>query len=260
MIDESYIELMHKEIDGLIEAEERNELHEYISGNEEAKNLYSELTQTANLLKDVPVVSPPQKLKAQIMESLDWSRYQEKTTRPDLVSILSNLFFRPQYKLAYVFAIGIVVGVFLYAFLFSTINLQKPLDNADLYGTIGLQVSKDLKDLQHIPIELNEINGGIHLRQFKNFIVFDVNLKSKTSFNLSLEYEPQSYKFRGFQRDDDNKVALKEEINSIEISTSEDARYLVFFNKLNEKATPIDLRIQRAGQTLSHQSIYINTF
>jgi len=260
MIDENYIELMHKEIDGLIEPEERDELHEYITGNEEAKNLYSELLQTANLLKDVPVVSPPQNLKAQIMESIDWSRYREKARVPDLVSMLSNWFFRPQYKFAYAFAIGIVVGVFLYAFFFSTINMQEHLDNTDLYGTIGIQASKDLKNLQNIPIEVNEINGGIHLRQFNDFIVFDVNLKAKTAFNLSLQYESQNYKFRGFQRDDNSKVVLKEEYNSIEISTSEDARYLVFFNKLNEKATPIDLRIQQGGQIVSHQSVYINTF
>jgi hypothetical protein len=260
MVDESYIELMHKEIDGLIDAEERDELHEYITGNEEAKNLYSELIQTANLLKDVPVVSPPQNLKTQIMESLDWSRYRKKARIPDLVSIVSNWFFRPQYRLAYAFAIGIAVGVSLYALFVSTTSMQEPPDNTDLYGTIGIQTSKDLKDLQHIPVEVNEINGGIHVRQFKDLIVFDVNLKAKTALNLSLQYEPLSYKFRGFQHDDNNTVAFKEENNSVEISTSEDARYLVFFNKLNGKATPIDLRIQQGGQIVSHQSIYINVF
>lgn len=261
MIDETYIELMHKEIDGIIDPEERDELHNYITRNDEANNLYKDLIQTAKLLKDIPVVSPPRSLKTQIMDSLDWGKYQRKASKPDLGSILANWFFRPRYKLAYAFAIGIVVGVFLYAFFFSTMNMQEPINNTDLYGTIGLNAGKDLRDLQNIPIDLNEISGHINLRQFKEFIVFDVNLKSNAAFNLSLQYGSQSYQFRGFHRDSNNNVLLKEDNNSIEISSdSENARYLVFFNKLGQKPNPIDLKILQAGQVLSHQSIYVNMF
>ena len=260
MIDEKYIELMHKEIDGIIEPHEMDQLEKYMSDNDEGRHYYEDLMQTANLLKDFPSVSPPKGLKKQIMESLDWSRYQRKTKRPDLFSILSNWFFQPQYKLAYAFATGLIVGVFLYAFFFSTFNMQEPLDNTDLYGMIGQHSNIEINDLQDIPIDLDEINGHVHLRQFKEFIVFDVNLKSSSPFDLSLQYESQNYRFRGFQRDDNSNVFLKEDSDIIEISTSENAKYLVFFNMLNKKSTPIDLKILSAGRILTHQSIYINTF
>lgn len=260
MIDETYIELMHKEIDGIIEPEERDELQKYISDNDEAKNYYRDLMQTTNLLKDIPAVSPPRNLKAQIMESLDWNKYQKKAEKPALDSILSNWFFRPRYKLAYAFAIGIVVGIFIYALFFSTMNTKEALNNSDLYGTIGVNSGQDLKELQNIPINLDLISGSIHLRQFKDFIVFDVNLKSISDFDLRLEYESSDYRFKGFQRDGNNEVFLKQDDNSIEISTFEDARYLVFFYKANEKPSPIDLKILQVGQVLSHQNIYVNIF
>lgn len=260
MINQTYIELMHKELDDIISPEEHEKLFHYLETNNEAKNLYQDLVKTSNLLKEIPEVEPPKNLKADILNSINWNRYKHKKRNFSLHSIFADWMLKPQLKFAYSFAIGIIAGVIIYSLFSTSIKMGNQVNTDDLYGTIGLKDPADLKELQHIPLDLDELQGDIYLKQFKNFIVFDINLHSKLASELFLGYESPSYQFQGFHQSSDNNIFLEEGNNFVRVSNLENANYQIFFNRDTQKPTPIDLKISISGQIRIHQSVYVNIY
>lgn len=260
MIDQAYIELMHKEIDDIISPEEHEKLFHYLGTNVEAKNFYQDLVKTSNLLKEMPEVEPPNNLKKDILNSVNWNRYKRKKRRFSLNSIFTDWLLKPQLKFAYSFAIGIIVGVIVYSLLSTSIKVDNQVNTDDLYGAIGLKEPTQLKELQQIPIDLDDLQGNISLKQFKNFIIFDINLHSKLASELFLGYESPSYQFQGFHQSGDNNISLEEGSNFVIVSNLQNANYQIFFNKDTQKPSPIDLKISMSGQVRIHQSIYVNLY
>ena len=260
MIDQAYIELMHKEIDNIVSPEEHKKLFHYLETNVEAKNFYMDLVKTSNLLKEIPQVEPPNNLKKEILNSVNWNRYKREKKDFSLNSFFANWLLKPQLKFAYSFALGIIVGVIVYSLFFTSIKIDNQVNTDDLYGTIGLKEPTQLKELQQIPIDLDDLHGKIYLKQFKNFIVFDINLHSKLPSELSLEYESPSYQFQGFHQSGDNNISLEKGNNFVKVSNLQNANYQIFFNNDTQKPNPIDLKISMSGQVRIHQSVYVNVY
>jgi hypothetical protein len=260
MIDQTYIELMHKEIDDIISPEEHEKLVHYLETNIEAKNLYQDLVKTSNLLKEIPEVEPPNNLKKDIFNSVNWNKYRPKRKNFSLITFFTNFLFKPLLKPAYSFALGIIIGVIVYSIFSTSLKMDNQVNTDDLYGTIGLKEPIQLKELQQIPIDSDDLQGNIYLKQFKNYIVFDINLHSKLASELFLEYEFQSYQFQGFHQTGDNNISFEEGNNFVKVSNLQNVNYQIFFNKDAQKPTPIDLKISISGQVRIHQSVYVNLY
>lgn len=258
MIENTYIELMHKEIDGIIDQEEKDKLSSYLRDNNEAAQYYRDLVQTTDLLKEVPEINPPENLKYRILGSLNWQLYSPSQKTSSQNSFSWNWFFRPGYKLAYSFALGVVVGVLVFALAMPLMKSSVTLDTNDLYGTIGLETKKGVKDLQHIPIQLNEIGGNIYLKKFNKFIIFEIELESQMQNKLWLGYEPSDYQFRGMQQTESNGILFEEGNTFIEISNTKDAKYQIYFSKNSPKPASINLKILASDQVLLHQIIFVD--
>jgi hypothetical protein len=260
MIDQAYIELMHKEIDEVISPEEHEKLFHYLETVNEANNFYQDLVKTSNLLKEIPAVEPPKNLKTDILDSINWNRYKQRKKKFSLNLLFTDWMLRPQLKLAYAFAIGLIAGVIVYSLFITSVKMNNQVNTDDLYGTIGIKNPENLKELQKIPLDLDELQGDIYLRQFKNFIIFDINLHSKLASELFLGYESASYQFQGFHQASDNNIFLEEGKNFVKVSNLESANYQIFFNRDTQKPTPIDLKISISGQVRIHQSVYVNVY
>ncbi|MCU0643870.1 MAG: hypothetical protein MUC94_06380 [bacterium] len=154
MIDEKYIELMNKEIDGVITKSEQERLHNYLSANSEAQKLYNDLRQTSELLSKIPRVEPSPNIKKYVMNSIDLNRYSKATKPGRLKALVSNLLIKPTPKLAYAFALGILVGILVYSALLENVISKRGTDVADFYGTIGIDEKAGFKTIQSMPIAL----------------------------------------------------------------------------------------------------------
>lgn len=258
MVKKTYIELMHKEIDGAIQADEREELQAYLKSNEKAARYYQELAKTANLLSQIPEVNPPEKLKDHILNSLDWRRYSVRGKTSSQNRFNWEWIFKPKFKLTYSFALGIVAGILIFALLLPFMNTSETLDTSDLYGTIGLDAKKGIEELQHIPIQLNEMTGDIYLRKFNGFIIFDIHLNSQFNSKLLLEYESSDYQFRGLQQNQPDGILFEKGNTFVNISNPQNAIYQIYFAKNNSKPAPIKLKILGPNEILLHQSIFVN--
>jgi len=255
MTKEYLTELIHKDIDGLIQPDEKTHLDEYLKNHSEAQKEYEELVQTTELLKRVDEVEAPSFLTNQIMNSVNPNRYAPKIKESHLKQFFLNLFSEPTPKLAFVFAIGIVVGIILYS-LFSTTPSQKSLfNNEDLIGAIGLNQSVEFKEIKLIPVELEELQGTIHLKRYENYFLFEVSLTTQETYTLTLEFDDLSFSFASIRPATDTKLEFENKAGIIRVVHSENSIYQILLTQTSKKRSSIKLYILKGVQVYFIQNL-----
>ena len=89
MNEEKFIDLINKEIDGIISAQEKKGLMEYLEKNPEAKQKYQDLVDSTKYLDKLDEVEPPEELKSRIMNSIDFNRYTAKKKKKYIIKFPS---------------------------------------------------------------------------------------------------------------------------------------------------------------------------
>ena len=110
MIDDKYIDLIDKEIDGGITPEERGVFHAYLAQNAEVRNLYEEQFHTSVLLNKVTQVKPPVDLVDRILKSIDVNH-----SAPQWPVLPYNTL---DAKLVYTFIFGTIAGILFHILFF----------------------------------------------------------------------------------------------------------------------------------------------
>jgi hypothetical protein len=256
MADDRYIELINKEISGTITPSERDDLHKYLRENPDAQRIYRELRETCNLLNEVSDVEPPANLRWRIMDSVDFGRYEAKRKRPVLEFMLraGQLSLRP--RLAYVFALGVVVGLVVYSVLLTRPMGRYPTEIGNLYGTIGVAEDVRFTTLERIPVDSDHVKGWIELSRFANVLVFEVSLRNPGQFEIFLEHDSAQASLSALRPGDRAKSLLETAEGYLRISGSGDSEFHLSLIKKTAGAVPIDLKLLTSGELLmSHRFV-----
>jgi hypothetical protein len=255
MIEEQYIELINKEIDGELTTIEQEKLHSYLGSNPDAQNFYDELRQTANLLSQIPKVEPSPNIKKYVMNTIDLKRYSTAKKRIRFRSIFSRLFFKPIPKLVYAFALGILVGILVYSALLENVISKRGMDTKNFYGTIGVIEKSDLKTVKDIPIALHEINGTVSIKRYKNIVVLETDLHTLKETEIQLEYDNSHLQFSHFSSGSRAKISFDAGENFVRSFAAGDIRFVLFFTEVAADDKPIILKISIMGEVRFSQSI-----
>ena len=92
MIDATILELIHKDIDDRIMAEEKSRLVRYLAENEEANNLYQELQALSKNLDQLPQVEAPADLKSSIMSQINPELYRNPAINETKIFNIGKMF------------------------------------------------------------------------------------------------------------------------------------------------------------------------
>ena len=251
---DKYIELMNKEISGEITAGERDDLHRYLREKPDARKLYRELRKTSDLLAGAGDIEPPAHLKHRIMNSVDFSRYRRKETRPvlEFARRVRRLSIRPRF--AYAFATGVVVGLILYSvFLTGALERHSP-DLRDLYATIGVTRDVSFRTIERVPLDLPEAEGSVALMRSADLLIFEVSLNSTQPFEVHLGYDPTEVRFNGLRPVTGGRMLSEVGEGHIAVSASGHGRFQISLTKTTESALPVDLKLLVSGEVLvSHR-------
>ena len=109
MIDEKYIELMNKEIDGLNTPQESAELKSYLKDEPEAQKQFNNLLDVSKSLEQLEEIEPSPELKKSIINSINWKKYSTKEKKRRSFLGFTQLKFNVKY--AYVFTCGLILGI-----------------------------------------------------------------------------------------------------------------------------------------------------
>ena len=254
-IDKYYIELMNKEIDGLISPQEKADLEDYLSENPAAKKLYQEFKYTTDLLTQVPQFTPSPNLKKRIINSLDFNRYAKNEIGVNLFSWLSRRLHVSRPQLAYIFAFGLIVGFIIHLLFFTQPFDQKSLNLDDLVGTIGIIDSKGFVSIQKIPIDLPDISGDIEIGKLANFIILTTTLFSQNQYELFIEYNNSEVSFIGMKPQTTPQFLVETRRSRLKISHYGNSNNTLVFQRSDGTKSIINLRIEMYDQVIWSEEI-----
>jgi hypothetical protein len=181
-MEEKYVELMNREIDGLNSRAESAELEKYLHRNPEAGRYYRELLFVAGALNRVPEVEPPAGLKASILNSIFGKEAEApagareagaavvagartsagRIRRPASVFDLFRIRWEP--RLAYVLAACVAVALFLFVLFWRVVPGRAPRDLEALYGSIvSVRMLANCLRFNRLTCPAG-VDGGLHVR------------------------------------------------------------------------------------------------
>jgi len=233
MIDKKYIEWMHRAIDGDLASKDTEELMVYLQNNTEAQQLFEQLRQTVDILDNTKDIEPPANLKHRIMNSIDFSRYATTRQKSGFIEGLIEWLYRPQAKLIYAFAAGLLLGLFvLTPFIFK----HPQPDAADLVGTIGVYPDIRFQTIQELPVRIPDINGKITIKKYQQLIKTAVNIKSNNTAHLTIEFDPAFLQWSQLLPGTTETVKMDYNVGNITLQISDNTNISLFFRQLQPHA------------------------
>jgi len=252
MIDKKYIELIEKEIDGTITSEEKAVLRKWMEKEPEAEKCYQEQIQVSRLLHQIPTVEPPPGLKKRIINSVSFKGDAVKIRKPAFRPSIFKKFSKYTPRLAFAFGAGLLVGIILHMVFFTD---TYDMSSRDFIGTIGMHEKGRFEKLDQIHIDLPDVKGELTLNKFNNLLGFEINLHSKSEFDLFLGFNSTHIQFHGFKPYNQTKIVLENERDHIRSINSGAVRYVVFLSRESRAATQIDVKILQMGNVQYHKEM-----
>jgi hypothetical protein len=256
MIEERYRILIHQEIDGEISEKDRIKLLKYLDGNPEAKSLYQNLEKTSDLLGTVPEIEPSPNLKKHILNSIDFrTTASEKPFSSSLAWRFKTFLTRPYPRLAYVLALGIIIGFLLTSIFLGNFIRQTKIDISDLYGTIGLKDLENFSTVRTAPVDVSGIQGSVEVKEYRNVVAVKVSLKAQSLFDTHLNFDPELIQFTSLKPLSPSTITLKAGNNSIGAMQSHKIEYLFFFSKRTHDVPAVELMLVQEGEIVLRENI-----
>jgi len=256
-MEKKYIQLIHKDLDGLLTPSERQELDTALQADPELQKFSEKLLRMSEQLKQVPLLEPPPSLKQKIVESIDFNRYRAKKTKPALFSRFAQWYAEPRFRLVYGLAAGIIIGILTSLLLFPGLITQPPLQITDLYGTIGIHES-DLNVIREYSVDRNSFQGAFKVKTYWNIVGCEISFQTNADTEIQLEYNQALLEFRGITTLESIKTDLKTTPNLITLSASQSGNFLILFEKLSPSIFPITLKINQKDKNIFTQTMTNN--
>jgi len=243
MTEKDYIDLMHREVDGLLSETEKVKLQQYLNKNPRFNDLYQEIIQTADLANRIDDVDPPLNLKKNILNSIDSNRYHTNDAVGRERSLLLDWFTSKNSRVVLAFAAGLLVGIILYSVFIIDAGQNQQLNNLNFYGTIGIPENVNFKMLDQISHESSALNGHIRLFKYDAIIWFEINLTPTTQCDLIFSFDQSILRFSDLKPLDYTQTMIDNGQSNLKITLYEPSRFLLLFTQLTPENTLLDLKI-----------------
>ncbi|MFQ5798291.1 MAG: hypothetical protein ACE5H0_06305 [Bacteroidota bacterium] len=256
MIEEKYLDLIHKEIDGLSTKSESAELSAYLANNLEAQDLYRDLATISRILNNVREVDPPPYLRTNILNSIPSSRYTRKEKRSSLSSVIQSLVVGGNARYAYAVVAGVVLGILAYAVISREIDGSSSSEISTLYGTmLSQEASESLEAGEHVEISLEQAHGTVDIKYSNEIVLVELSLESDQEIDMVIEFDDGDVSFAGFRQLDSPIRTLSIEKSSLRVTNAGNHEYILVFSDQTESISPMSLKVFSEGPLLYEQTV-----
>jgi len=263
MIEEEYIDLINKEIDGVNSPKKSAKLKQYLAENPEAKNLYHELLTVSNMLKEIETIEPSDTLKKRVLNSNPMEKYrpEEKKyaflrTRDFLRSLIPSPISRFNVKYAFAFSAGLILGITILSIFIDGLYKKSELDISDLYGTMMLYgTSEDFEPVDHIELNFDEVVGEINVKYSTDIVLVELTIETQHEIEIVFEFDDSDIGFSGFTRLNNEENNLRMGKNYLKLSNIGNNRYIIVFHDKTDSVTPMNFKIFSTGDLFYEKAI-----
>jgi hypothetical protein len=248
MTEKQYIELINKEVDGLLSEKEKDQLQNYLEKDPKAKSLYQEINKTSDMRKFVDDIDPSTNLKKGILNTIDINRYASEHRTNFLRLTISDWYTRLNPKLVYAFAAGVIIGLIMYSVFLTEAIQDQPLDNIKFYGTIGIPENANISQLDQVTLDFPEVTGTVGFYKFDDIIWFEIDMTNSDRCTIAFKFDPTKIIFDSFKplKHSINSVGNKK--NIVTLTVNENGHFLLLFRQNSTENTQINLQITPATE------------
>ena len=253
MVEQQYLELIHKDIDGAITPEEQAQLQAYLSTNPEVRKIHRELSGLARALDDLPALDPPLGLKRGIMGRIAAGKNRAGQRLGGIIEHPGNA---GRWKLAYGFVAGMAAGFLLLALAGEIFHAETTLNIADLQGTLVISEAPDAETAAGQSLEAPGINGALHLRHSADTGILALDISAAGETGIDLSYDATALQLSGFIAREGGIAALENQNGRIRFDHRGSNRYSLIFRKISAGDPPtLKLELSADGKVLLAREI-----
>jgi len=246
MMEERYIELMNKEIDGLNTPSESRNLQTYLNSDSEAKNFFDDLQRTAKVLQGVEEKEPPSYLRNHILNSIKFAPTTGASQHGWIGQLAETFQSRSFRRYALVFASGLCVGILF--FVFANPWRKELTDTTKLSGSMAL--FPDLSHLQvvdSVHVESEGIDGAFKTYRNEGRIFVEIALQSAENVRIELNSDSAELVFGSVGRLAGTEGDVNVTQGKIIFTGVNSDRSIVTFSEVGFAQRPIEGRIYEGG-------------
>jgi len=243
-MEERYIELMNKEIDGLNTPSESRNLQTYLNSDSEAKNFFDDLQRTAKVLQGVEEKEPPSYLRNHILNSIKFAPTTGASQHGWIGQLAETFQSRSFRRYALVFASGLCVGILF--FVFANPWRKELTDTTKLSGSMAL--FPDLSHLQvvdSVHVESEGIDGAFKTYRNEGRIFVEIALQSAENVRIELNSDSAELVFGSFGRLAGTEGDVNVTQGKIIFTGVNSDRSIVTFSEVGQAVRPIEGRIYK---------------
>jgi len=185
MIEERYIELMNKELDGANTPEESAALRSFLASSEEARRVYDELRGVVDMFTAAGKIMPPRDMERMIMATIAERETVREARRAAGHGFLGALTTRT--KLAFSFAAGVAFALVSLVILLLAMPETGGLDRKDIYGTlVGRSGAGDIIATESVTIEAGDVSGRVTAQYRDKSLTVALDLDAPQEIEVAL--------------------------------------------------------------------------
>ena len=245
-----YIELINKEVDGLISVPEKQELDRYLDNDPSARTAYDETLRASEMLKQIPDINPSPNLKKYILNSIDPLKYESSDTTVPKKSLINRLFDNLNPKVAYAFTAGVIIGLIIYSVFLTNIVQNHTPDNSKFFGTIGVPNNVKVQKLEQVPVDIEGVTGIIGFYKYENELWLEIKISNADQVKMTFEFDQSALLFNNYKPLNQSKVNIENTSGTLFIGDSKDYHYVVMFQQISTDKTNISFRILKESKIL----------
>lgn len=249
---EKYQDLLQHEIDGLNSSEESGRLRRLLMSDSSIRQIFDELSAVQVAFDSLAEKTPPQTLRASIMNSLPEAAWRTSTTesRVSLWQSVQSLIFQPKpISLAYAFSVGILVSFIVW-------NMALLPDGASIDpGLVGTMAPAGSPIIYENDISDDARLGTIFVTSRNGLIRVEIRWTGEQSATATVKYAPEIMYATGVESvmGESTLRSMTRSAASIEYvteSSSIDITTLVIVDGVQDSDVPIvDVWISAPGMT-----------
>jgi hypothetical protein len=195
MIEDRHIELIHAELDGELNSEQRADLSRVLLANPEARSLRDELNRLFGALAQLEDAEPPRELHASVLNAIG--------ARPGAVqSVRRSWYTSPVFRYAAVFVGGLLASAIL---LGPGARQAGGPDVSELVGTIGGQhAAGRAAPIDRVKLEFAQVSGAVNSYRVDGQLVVELDLTANGPIEVVAAHAGESVHFSLGSRPDTN--------------------------------------------------------
>jgi hypothetical protein len=248
MVDEKYIELMHKEIDGSISYLEKARLGGFLKRSEEGRALRDQLRHIHSCLVEAPLVDPPESLRPNIMRQVVPRPGRAPKAVHAHPGLWESLIARFRLQPAIPLAVGVALGVLTLVPVLA-IRQGGDADPTRMIGTL-LNAGADAEVVDSRAISFGLVRGGLQVRALDGWILVDVTLRSPDQISLVMHYNSDDIAFYGLTNLDRGAAFLETSPTELKLTHTGVQHYYLAFADNPRRAAEIAFRVESGGTVL----------